>query len=239
MIPTLQIGQLGRALPASSGGASVLPGLILAESPFAYWRHAESSGGTMVDASPNARAGTYAGTPVPQAAIYSGGPTCMLAGSSTQNGNWTVVGTPVFNAITICTVFKPNSVTGIRSLICRDDGGTRKFQWRMNGTSMEWVKIVGGVTTSTRTGVFSVGVASMIAVTVSSSGTVTMYQNGVQLGATFSIAAADYGGAFATFQVGYAPGITTAADGYFSESALWNTDLSAATLLSFATAAGF
>lgn len=239
MIPTLQLGQLGRSSPVASGGVSGLPALILAQSPVAYWRHAEASGTVMVDGSGNARDGAYFGSPIPQSAIYTGGPTCMVSTSSAQFG-WYTPALPSLTALTLVTICKPNSVAGIHALPSRDNNsGDRCFQWRMNGTSMEWVKIRGGVSTSTRTGVFAASTACMAAVTVSSSGTVTMYKNGVQLGAAFSIATADYGGAGDALTVGYSSGAAASMNGYNSETALFATDLSAATLLSFATAAGF
>lgn len=186
-----------------SAGGSTVDALILALGPWAYWRHAEASGSTMVDASGNARNGSYSTTPapIPKTAIYTGGPTCMQATSSSSYGFYT--GTPpALNQMSVCFIYQPSSITGLRSLVARDSGGGggRKFQIRSNAGRLEFVRIVGSVGTysSTSTSFFAIGVTCMVTVTVDASGNVAFYRNGISMAGSFTggaAAAANYGGA--------------------------------------------
>lgn len=238
-IQQMLIGQSGVA-------GTTLDALILAKSPIAYWRHAEASGSTMTDSSGNARNGSYSTTPapIPKTAIYTGGPTCMQATSNTSYGFYT--GTPpALNQMTVNFIYQPGSITSVRSLVTRDSGGGggRKFQIRMNAAKLEFVRIVGSVATysSTSTTVFAIGTTCMVSVTVDASGNVLLYRNGILLTGSFtggSAAAGNYGGSGDNTEVGYSTGVGTAANGYFSETAIFDTVLTAGDLVTFATAAG-
>lgn len=221
--------------PVTSGNA--LSALILSLSPTYYFRHSEPSGAIMVNQV--GANGNYQGSPaLAQPPIYTGGPSCML--STTLKYGETAGGIfPASTSISIMTIVKFNTLSGTRSIISRDLGGAaRSWQWRTNVAAMEWIKIVGGVTTTTAAAIFVAGTAAHVAVTVSTTGTVKLYKNGIQV-ATAVIAAANYGGTNDVLQVGTFAG-ATGADAYFSESAAWcDTELTAGNILACATAAGF
>lgn len=220
-----------------------LPALILAKNPIIYWRHNEASGTAMADSSPNGRNGTYqtsGGSPIPQSAIYTGGPTCMEA---TSNGRFGFYGgmPPALNNLTILTIFRPNSVTGLHSLVCRDENSNRKWLWIMNGASLDFYKIVGSIETTSAASVFAIGTTVLIAVTVSAAGAVALYKSSPTTAtpiqtATFS--PANYGGSGDTITVGYAVGAGAAANGFFSETAIFDSVLAGADIAAIATAAG-
>lgn len=218
---------------------SSLSSLILASTPAYYYRLAEASGLSMVDSGPNTLNGNYNGSyPGGNAALYSGGPTSALFTGSVygyENSSTLVA----MNSLTVMGIFSLNNTTGLKSLFSRDENSTgRKFQFRANGTSLDFVKIVGGVVTATATSVFAASTPCMVAVTVSATGSIKLYKNGV-LQSTTASAAANYGGAGDRMGIGYSTGISASLTGYASECAIWGAELSAATLLSFATAAGF
>ena len=210
---------------------------IMLDSPSFYWRHKELSGAVMTNEV--GTAGAYISGPIlNQPAIYTGGPVCVRTSGSSFGQS--TVALPAANSISIVCVTKPTSVTGFKMLINRDNNGTRMWQWRANGTSMEWVKIVGGVATVAASSVFAINTACIVGVTVSAAGSVKLYKNGVQVGSTGSIAAANYGGTADPIQIAYAAGAGTFNDAYFSESAVFcGQELSAARMLAYATAAGF
>lgn len=194
----------------------------------------------MLDSSGNARHGAYgtSPSPIPKTAIYTGGGTCMLGTSVTSAGIYT--GTPpTLNDMTLLTIVNFNALTGYRPLICRDDNSSgRKWQWRSNGTSMEFVKIVGGVSTTTQASVFIVGQTALVAVTISAAGALNFYKNSATPIKTASIAAANYGGVGDSFGIGYSTGTGGGANAYFSESAIFGTVLSGADIAAIAAAAG-
>lgn len=168
----------------------------------------------------------------------------MLATSSTSLGFYSPT-PPALNQMTIVTIYRPNSVTGIRALIDRDSGGGggRIMQTRQNGGQYQFVRIVGSVAvySTTATNVFSIGNTLMLSTTVDASGNVVVYKNqNVEPGSftSGSAAAANYGGAGDLLSVGYSIGVATPANGYFSETAIFDTVLTGADIASFAAAAG-
>lgn len=228
---------------AGAGGGAVPPtdtlyDLIMADSPLYYWRHAEASGTTMVSevGSPG-KDGAYTGSfPGGHAALYSGGPTSALL-NTVSRGQKTI--TDTLTSLTLMVVVNYPTLSSTRPIICRDAGGAgRKWQWRTNGTAVEWVKIVGGVAVTTDTGALTAGVPAIIAVTISSAGAIKMFKNGA-LRVSTTIAAADYGGAGDILSIGHSTGMAAGASAYFSESVLFNSVISDSRIDEYATAAGF
>jgi hypothetical protein len=198
-----------------------------------YFRHAEASGITMVDE--GGVNGIYSpSSAVPNTAIYTGGPTCMLA--DTNYG--VAANASGLTQFSLFTVVSFNALTGIRPLPCADQssGFGRKYQWRTNGDAMEFVKIEGGVAVVAQAGVFTVGVPMTIGLTVSATGDVNFYAAGSNI-KNATVAAADYSGGDA-FTIGGSVGIGAAADAYFSETVLSPTVFSAGDYAAFAAAAG-
>lgn len=228
---------------SAGGSGGALDDLILASSPAYYYRLAEASGAVMVDSGLNALNGTYTPSfPGGNAALYPGGPTSALFrvdegrfGFASVNGGTLVD----LNSLTVLAVVKLNDVSGLKGIINRDESGAgRKFQFRANGTGLDFVKISGGVTSATASGVFTAGVACMVAATVSAAGSIKLYKNGV-LKSTTASAATNYGGVGDRLCIGYSAGGSVRLQGFASECVIWGAELSAATLLSFASAAGF
>lgn len=213
---------------------------IIADSPVHYWRNAEASGSVMVDEITTD--GSYISTvSLGNPAIYPGpsAPTC--AGGNFTSGRFgtSSVTPPALNAMTLVSVVKLTGTSGTQPTGPQrdDNAGGRKYQFRSNGTSLEFVKIVSGVATITQTGVFTAGAACIIAITIDSSGNYVMYKNGASI-KTGAIAAANYGGAGDQWQIGYSTGMGAALNGYTCENAVFATALSGARMAAYATAAG-
>lgn len=211
---------------------------IMADSPEWYVRLNETSG-TIANNETGGTDGTYsAGVTLNQTAIYTGGPVCALFEKASTDAVAMGTGYPVSTgSITIMAIIHPTSLSGFMSIISKDDGsGARRWQWRTNGTSLEWVKIVGGVATVTKTSALTAGVTCMLHVTVSSGGAVEFFKDGASIH-TASIAAANYSGAN-VLRVGYSVGATVSFEGYMSECAGFGAVLSGARIAAHAAAAG-
>lgn len=223
---------------SGGGGGGTLYDEIMADSPALYYRHAEASGSTMV-AEVGTNGSYISSPPLGQTPLYTGGPTCFLA-SSSRYGEVGFDSFPMaLTAFSIVTVAKFNNLTGFRGIISRDTGGgDRKWQWRMNGTQMEFVKIVGGVQTAVQAAALTQGISYIIGLTVSAAGQVKFYVNGANI-FTGSVSAANYGSSSTEIEIGYMTGGGGAtADAYFSESAIFSTVLSADRMTAYATASG-
>lgn len=227
--------------PAAGGGT--LHDLILADSPAYYFRHAEASGSVMENEA--GADGVYAGSGVTlgSTALYSGGPTSVripavgLSGYGQKTGGTL----PSLTEMTLMTIMSFTSLSGVfRGIFSCDNGSSiRSWQWRMNGGTMQFVKIVGGVSTQGFATGFTTGTPYMAHVTITSTGAITFYVNGVSVH-TASIAAANYGGISDFLEVGYITGGGGAfANAFFSETALFPTALSGARVAAHAAAAGF
>jgi len=226
------------ALGTGGGGGSSLYTEIMADSPIHYWRNAEASGAVMVDEITTD--GAYQGAvSLGNTAIYTGGPTCASNFSTTgPRGGYSTVTPGAINAMTLVSVVQFNSTSGVQPVgPNRDQGSTRMYQFRSNGTSLEFIKIVGSVESVSQAGVFTAGVTAIVAITVDSSGNYVMYKNGASI-KTGSIAAANYGGSGDNWEIGYCTSMAAAMNGYTCENAVFNTALSGARMAAYATAAG-
>lgn len=210
-------------------------GAVAALGPVFWWRHAEASGTTMV--AQMGTDGTYsASMDLAQPALYPSGPTCMLAVS---NRRGTYGGTiPALNALSIVCIVEFNAVTGFRGLLCNDNGANRKWQMRLNGTAFEFVKIVGGVATVAAAGAVTTATVYQLIVTVSVTGVVKLYRNGTLLTTSAALGAANYGGG-GTIEIGYMSGGGGAsANAYFSESNVYDYELTPTQVADLFTASG-
>lgn len=214
---------------------------IMADSPAYYFRHAEPSGTTMENEV--GADGTYAGSGITlgSAALYPGGPTSVRLPSSGGSGYGQKTGgtLPALTAMTLMCVVQFTTLSGLRGLISNDNGSSpRTWQWRMNGGTMEFVKIVGGVSVPSFATGFSTGVSYMLHVTITSGGAITFYVDGVSAH-TASMAAADYGSVAEIIQIGFASAGVGLANAFFSESAIFASALSGTRVAAHAAAAGF
>lgn len=225
------------------GAAATLNSLITADSPVYYFRHAEPSGSTMVNAGSVSGNGTYgtisSGPTLGNTALYTGGPTCLYTNASAHG---TLIASPLttLNELTIVTVCRFPTLTGIRGLVSADNnGGTgRRWHFRTNGTSLEFAKIPTTVELKTLAAGLATNTVYMLAVTVTSAGVVTLFVNGVA-SSTTSFGVINYGGFNSVIEVGRISGGGGAyANAYFSESCIFNTALSNARIAQYAAAAG-
>ena len=212
---------------------------IMSDSPEWYVRLNETSGGTANNETGGTDGAYSAGVVLNQPAMYPGGPVCALFEKATNDAVSMGTGFPISTgSITIMTVIKPTSLVGVQSIISKDDGsGARSFQWRANGTSLEWVKIVGGAVGVTKTSVFTAGVACMLHVTVSSGGAVEFFKDGASIH-TATIAGANYATSN-ILRVGYSVGAAASFEGYMGDCAGFGSVLSSARIAAHAAAAGF
>ncbi len=246
MIPfPYQAAGAGMVQQAIAGGVGPLYTEIMADSPWMYLRLGESSGSTAVNEVVGTN-GAYQGSyTLGNSALYVGGLTCYGPSSTTGRVTLAPGAIPTLNAMTIGAIVKFNSLSGVHQIVVRDRNtsstGNRYFQWRINGTSMELIKITGGTATVSATHGMTAGVACMLHVRVSSGGAVKMYRNGVAISSGLSLAAANYGSSDAAeITIGNRGASNEAVSGdQFSEVFSFATDLSDARILAHAQAAGF
>lgn len=162
--------------------------------------------------------------------------------SAGGRANFPGTAVPSLTAMTLGTIYRPAAIAAIRQIISRDVdvGGARVWQWRIDGETMRFIKNIGGLQIVDRAHGFTAGVPALAVVTVSATGVVRQFVNGVKLGADGSISAADYGGSDPTpIQVGNRGTIEGQENDRFSESFAIATDLSELDVMALAVAAGF
>lgn len=210
--------------------------LIVADGPVFYWRHAEASG-LVMEAEVGTDGAYGSGVTLGSAAIYSGGPTCVLTAGGSAYGFYS--GTvPALNQLSIVGVMNIPVLSGFKGLISNDDGSTRRWQMRANGADLEFVKIAGGVSTVSASAALTASTSMLIAITASSSGVVKMYRGSSLLTTSSALGGADYGSG-GQIQIGWMTGGGGAsASAYFSESAIFDQELSGAQIAAYAAAAG-
>lgn len=250
MIPTLQLGGLGRRYATPQLDPQSLNEAILQQSPVIYFRHAEPSTTktVAVTAGPPSQYNGLIGI-VPKPAIYSGGPTCLLAGGEDLDRTWlnSIDLWPALTLtnITLVTVAKFNSLPGGYAPIGlnSDHSERRQYQWRVTSAgAIEFVRIAefsGPTETIDWPDAVVAGVAAIFHLTITAAGSVKLWKNGVQFGATKSITAANFGTGGSYPTVGFSSGIAAHADAYFSENALIASVVPDAGILKMAQLAGF
>lgn len=228
-----------RGLILGAAGASTLYTETLADSPALYFRCADMSGTTATNEV--GTSGTYsAGIALNQAALYAGGPVSALFTGGTQAvviPASTLASAP---SLTLRYILKPTSVSGYQMLLCRDNlAEPRYFQSRMNGTSLEFVKIISGTVTISEPDVFVADVACMIHIVIDGgAGTIKFYLNGSEILST-ALSSANYGDAAQELRFGYNSGGAAGYNGYTSEVAAFASALSAGRCLIHAERGGF
>ncbi|KRD71458.1 LamG-like jellyroll fold domain-containing protein [Lysobacter sp. Root96] len=221
------------------GSLATLYSEVIADSPALYFRHADVSGTTA--SNEVGTSGTYsAGIALNQTALYSGGPVCALFTGGTQA---TIIPASTLTTaanLTLMYILQPTSVSGYQMLLCRDNlSEPRYFQSRMNGASLEFVKIVDGTSTISEPDVFAADVACMIHIVINGgAGTIKFYKNGTEILST-SLDATNYGDASQDLRFGYNSGGAAGYNGYASEVAAFASALSSARCLVHAQKGGF
>lgn len=225
------------AFSTTSGGSGTLYDAIMDDNPDFYYRLNEASG-TNADNSAGGLDGTYSGVTLNQPPLYSGGGASIRLNNGTQHVEVPSTYPTSTGAITLMCVIKPNTVTGIKSIITKDQGsGGRSFQWRTNGSSLEFLKVIGGTSMVSKTAAITVGVTCMLHVTISAAGAVTLYINGAAV-QTGSFPPTNFVSSN-PIRIGYAAGIGVGNDAFISDVAGFRAALSTVRCLAHAQAAGF
>lgn len=224
----------GAGAPPPSG----LPGEILADSPAFYFRLNETSGTTANNETGGPDA-TYSGVTLNQPALYPGGDPSIRFTGGVEFVAIPASTLTVATSLTLMCIISPVSVAGTQSIITRDNGSSLRFwQWRMNGTDLQWVKIVGGVQVVTAVGVMAIGVPTMLHVVIDAAGAIELFQDGASIH-TDTMAAADYGDASKDINIGYDNGPAVGLNAYIAEVAGFSAALSSGRVAAHAAAAGF
>ena len=209
-----------------------------------YYRHNDTTLPVMINQ--NGTDGDYVNTPLlNQTPIYSGGPDCFLSGGGSNYGESPTFPTfPTGTSISLVTVVKFNSFLSFNGLVCRDNSVARKWQWRLSTDIMQWIQIVGGVTTTSASIPIVTGTTYILGITIGPNVTpglsdLKLFINGSIVG-TATITEADYGGIGDTLQIGYmGEGGGANSDAFFSESVVFfGATRSPTRMADYATVAG-
>ncbi len=217
------LGHTGLLLGATSGAPSTFYAQVMAQGPVNYWRNNEASGSAMVDQV--AADGAYTGgVSLGNAALYPGAGAGLTAGGFGSGAYGRSTALPAsLTSMTLLSIIRPTDLTSFHLLgVQRDENeGGRMFQWRSNGTAMEFVKIVGGVETVAQESMLAINTTYLLAFEVDASGDYTMYRNGIAV-KTGTIGGANYGGAGDPWAIGYASGPVCNLAGRTCENAVFN-----------------
>lgn len=224
------------------GGGTTLAGMVLADvATFGgvYLRLGEASG-TVAENEAGTTEGSYLNTPsLGNAALYTGGLTSMRTTAGNQAASFPVAGIPAtMEQMTLGVIVKPAALTGLRHLVNRDSdaGGGRRWQFRLNGANVEFVKIPAGAQTVSAAHGMSAGQAHLLMVTVTAGGTVKLFGNGISLGSGSVTPLTNYGGGGLDLLVGNRGLLIEGTDNTYSEAFLIFADLGDARVAQYGTA---
>lgn len=229
---------------SSGGGGNALSAAILSDNPDFYAR-LNTPSGTIAHNETGGIDGVFSGVTLGEPAIYTGGDVCIrTTGTGAQKLTIPAALFPsgVSNELSLFVIVNPQTTSGLRSIICRDgdSGAPRSWQWLFNGTAINFVKTVGTVQFLSAPAAFSSGTSYALGITVSSSGEVNIYRNGTSI-ASSTFTAADYG---STRDITLAVrGLPTDsqdsfANAFFSECAVFSSNIGAGRMAAYAAAAG-
>lgn len=196
--------------------------LIMAQGPVNYWRNAETTGSVMVDEV--AASGAYTGSvSLGNAPLYPGGPTTAGVNFNNLTFGQSTAFPASLTSMTLISIVSPTNLTGFKLIgVQRDENaGGRRYQWRSNGSAMEFVKIAGGVETVAQESMLAINTTYLLAFEVDAAGNYAMYRNGVAV-KTGAIAAGNYGGSGDPWRIGFATGPYTNFVGRTCENAVFN-----------------
>jgi hypothetical protein len=208
---------------------------VLADTPLAFYRMNEASGGTMTDSSGNGHDGAYSGTfTLGSTGLVKDGATAVAFSTAQGQVGW---GSWMYTtAETIECWIKTTQTSGYQGLINRDDGSQRSYQFRINGTTLEFITINGGagvVVASKVTAGITDGAAHHVVATYDASN-IKMYVDGSLVNTTAAVGALS--GSVSSLMVGnYYGGIYPFA-GTMADVALYGYSLSEAQIVAHYTA---
>lgn len=196
----------------------------MAQSPIHYYRNGESSGTVMMnEVGPNG--GYSPGLSLGNTPLYPTGLTSVGGNFSGSALAATAVGSipSTLTAMTLITIVRPTDLTGVHMIGFSADNGVsqRKFQWRSNGTDIEFVKIPGSVITITAPSMLATNTTYLLGFEVDASGNYAMYRNGVQIKTGTITAGTNYGDVD-QFSLGYSSGASANLEGTTCDNAIFD-----------------
>lgn len=216
---------------SEGGGGTTLYEMVMADiATFGgvYLRLGESSGAVAANEATSTE-GAYLNSPsLGNAAIYTGGPASMRTTAGNHAASFPVSGIPAtMEQMTLGVIIKPAALTGLRHLVNRDSdaGGGRRWQFRLSGSSVQFVKVPGSPQTVSAAHGMGAGQAHLLMVTVTAGGTVKLFGNGSSLGSGSVTAATNYGGGGLDLLIGNRGLLIEGTDNYYSEAFLIFRDL--------------
>ncbi|KRD70793.1 hypothetical protein ASE45_02740 [Lysobacter sp. Root96] len=165
----------------------------------------------------------------------------MHTTGSNKAASFPVSGIPAtMEQMTLGVIVKPAALTGLRHLVNRDNdaGGGRRWQFRLNGSSVQFVKIPGSAQTVSATHGMSVGQAHLLMVTITAGGTVKLFGNGALLGSGSVTPLTNYGGGGLDMLVANRGLLTEGTDNTYSEAFLIFGGLEDARVAQYGAAVG-
>ncbi len=215
---------------------------VLADSPLAYWRLADSSGTTAVDSAGSSRDGTYSGT-------YTLNQASLLTGDSNAatyfEGGEVLAPSAAWmdtDHVTFEAIVKPTGVgaSGTRWIGGRDhNGGTSDLAWRLDYASGKFRAICildGSTTLRVVTGTTTIVVDTTYHVALTYDGTaLRLYVNGASEGTPVAVSGVIKKTA-RPINIGRSGTDAAWVAGYLDELAVYGTALSPARILAHANA---
>lgn len=191
MIP---LGVLAAATPRKGGGgeATDFIALLLARGAFMIFPHGEAGGSVAVNEGTGPDGSYSAPVLLGQPALYAGGPTSVRIDSGGRVVFPADSIPPMTTGVSMGTVVRISGATGFRPLVVRDDagvgGGSRHWNFRLNGAGLEFTKITGSVEWGDRPHGMVAGDTAFLGCSYEvSTGLVRLYKNGVQLGSSIQM----------------------------------------------------
>jgi hypothetical protein len=170
---------------------------ILADTPTAYYRLGEASGTTMTDSSGNARDGSYSSVTLGVTGLLVGDPDTAVtySGATSSHGDVTWAAWMNTAAETVECWIETTTASGVQLLICRDSLGQRNYQFRLNGSNLEFITINGGagVVTAAQAVSVSDGVPHHLVATYDASN-IKLYVDGALVNTTAAVGGLSGGG---------------------------------------------
>lgn len=169
--------------------------LVLASLPRWYYRLDEVTGSTAANQT-GGLPGSYLTTfTLAQPPLRPAGGTSVAFNGS---GSGVDIPASLFQSLStselsLITIVKPGALTGARQIVSMDQGSnsSRRWQWRLNGANVEFIKTTGTIQTVSAAHGMTAGMPYLLGLDVSSLGVVTFYRNGTEI-PLGSVAPAEY-----------------------------------------------
>lgn len=175
--------------------ATPLHDLMLAAGPGIFLPLSETSGLVMGNSAGDD--GTYVAPILNQPPLYSSGlPSVAFNASGGSRGYLPASAMPTgYTSMTIVLVYKPDYFSGIHHIVARDsDGGERVFQFRVNNSNIEFIKIKTSVQTISGAHAMTEDEPHLVLFQVNGSTGAAQIEINGEVRATGTLSVVDYGG---------------------------------------------